>query len=285
MYRHWDTWEDGAYNHVFYAGYGNNAFSDSKDIMKGEPFNSPQMPFGGPEDICWDATSTGIIYVCKKKSGKEAALSTNTDIYYYSLADQSTINLSKEGKGFDTQPASAPKTPLVAWTSMAREGFEADKNDVVIGNLATGNRYNLTEDWDGTVDAFHWSSDGSRIYFIAVKEGTEQLFEIMVQQDPDKNTEANIRQLTHGDFDLNALIGQSGEFMITSKSDMNHANELVRVNLTSGAVEPLTAVNKSIYDGIKLSHIEKMWSTASDGKKLFSWIIYDGSKRIHRCST
>ncbi len=274
MYRHWDAYEDGAYNHVFYASYFDNAFSDPKDIMKGEPFNSPQTPFGGPEDICWDALGTGIIYVCKKKSGKEAALSTNTDLYYYSITDQSTINITNEGKGFDTQQANNPKGTLIAWTSMARDGFEADKNDVVIGNLLTGKRYNVTRDWDGTVDAFRWSNDGSKIYFLAVKEGTEQLFDITLQQDLDKNSVSNIQQLTKGDFDLNALIGQSGEFIIASKSDMNHANELVRVNVISGEVEQLTTVNKSIYDALKLSRVDKMWATASDGKKLFSWIIY-----------
>jgi Tol biopolymer transport system component len=193
MYRHWDTWEDGSFNHVFYANYSAKGFENEKDIMTGEAFDCPQTPFGGAEDITWDALGTGIIYVCKKKSGKEAAVSTNTDLYYYSLANGATTTITNEGKGYDTQPANSPKGTLIAWTSMARDGYEADKNDIVIGNLLTGVRFNLTKDWDGTVESFSWSNDASRIYFLADIEGTEQIFEIALQKDLAKNNGSNIR--------------------------------------------------------------------------------------------
>lgn len=274
MYRHWDTWQDGNFNHVFYASYFGNAFNNPKDIMPGEPYDTPQRPDGGAEDITWDALGTGIIYVCKKKAGKEAAISTNTDLYYYNLSNGITTNITNEGKGYDTQPSNSPKGTNIAWLSMARDGYEADKNDLVIGNLLSGKRYNLTKDWDGTVSAFKWSKDASRIYFLADIVGTEQLFEITLQKDLEKNAATNIRQLTKGDFDLNALVDQSGDVMICSKSDMNHSNELVRVNLGNGEVTPLTTVNKSIYDGIKLSRVDKMWVKATDGKMIFSWVIY-----------
>lgn len=274
MYRHWDTWEDGAYNHVFYASYYNNTFSNPKDIMAGEAFDCPQMPDGGAEDIAWDGLGSGIFYVCKKKSGKEAAISTNTDIYYYSIASATTTDITNEGKGYDTQPANSPKSTSIAYTSMARDGYEADKNDVIVGNLLSGKRYNLTKDWDGTAGSFLWSNDGSKIYFLADIEGTEQIFEISLQKELEKNTATNIRQVTKGDFDLNSLVGQSGDWMIATKSDMNHSNELVRVNLNTGEIAQLTNVNKTIYDGIKLSRIDKMWVTATDGKKILTWVIY-----------
>jgi dipeptidyl aminopeptidase/acylaminoacyl peptidase len=274
MYRHWDTWTDGNFNHVFYASYFENAFTNPKDIMTGETFDCPQKPDGGAEDVTWDALGTGIIYVCKKKSGKEAAISTNTDLYYYNLSNGNTTNITNEGKGYDTQPANSPKGTYVAWLSMARDGYEADKNDLVVGNLLTGKRYNLTKEWDESVQSFRWSNDGSKIYFLAYSEATEQLFEIALQQDLEKTSGSNIRQLTKGNFDLNAFTGQVGDFMVVSKSDMNHSNELARVNLSTGEVLPLTTVNKAAYDGIKMSRVDKMWVKASDGKKILTWVIY-----------
>lgn len=274
MYRHWDGWEDGAYNHVFFADYTGTAFINLKDIMKEEAFDSPQTPFGGAEDISFDASGAGILYVCKKKSGKEYATSTNSDIYYYSIATGTTVNLTTDSKGYDMQPQSAPKANLFAYTSMARDGYEADKSNLIIGSTVNGKKYNLTRDWDETVESFAWSNDGSKIYFLAVKEGTEQLFEITLQKELEKNTAANIRQVTKGDFDLNALVGQSGDWMVASKSDMNHANELVRVNLKTGEVAAITTVNKAAYDAIKLSRIDKVWMKTTDGKKMLTWVIY-----------
>ncbi|MGB3073731.1 MAG: S9 family peptidase [Chitinophagales bacterium] len=274
MYRHWDGWDDGAYNHVFYAAYTAVGITNPKDIMQGEAYDSPQTPFGGAEDFTFDAAATGIFYVCKKKSGKEAAVSTNSDIWYYSIANGTTVNITADGKGYDTQPQMAPKSNMLAFTSMARDGYEADKNDLVVLNIATSKKYNLTKDWDETVESFRWSNDGSKIYFLAVKEGTEQLFEISLQKDIEKNTATNIRQVTNGPFDLNAIVGQSGDWIIASKSDMNHANELVRVNLKTGEVTVLTSVNKVAYEGISLSRVDKVWMKTTDGQKMLTWVIY-----------
>lgn len=274
MYRHWDTWEDGAYNHVFYALYTATGFTNAKDIMQGETFDCPQTPFGGAEDFIFDAAGTGIYYVCKKKSGKDAAVSTNTDIYYYSILNGTTLNITDGNSGYDMQPQLSPKANVLAYTSMARDGFEADKNRLFIKNIATGQQYDLTKDWDETVESFRWSADGTKIYFLAVKEATEQIFEMTLPKDPAKNAAVTIRQVTKGDFDLNALIGQQGDWMIAAKSDMNHAAELVRVNLKTGEVLNLTTVNKPAYDGIKLSRIDKVWMKTTDGQRMLTWVIY-----------
>lgn len=274
FYRHWDGWEDGVYNHVFYGAYTATGISNPKDIMQGEAFDCPQTPFGGAEDFIFDATGTGIYYVCKKKSGKEAAVSTNTDIYYYSITNGNTSNITADGKGYDTQPQLAPKGNLLAYTSMERDGFEADKNRLIVKNLSSGKQYDLTREWDETVETFRWSMDGTKIFFLAVKEATEQVFEITLPKDLEKNTVNNIRQVTKGDFDLNALTGQSGDWLIAAKSDMNHAAELVRVNLKSGDVLPLTTVNKPAYDAITLSRIDKVWMKTTDGQRMLTWVIY-----------
>ncbi len=83
-YRHWDKWNEGKFNHVFYKENKEN--SVGVDILKDETFDSPQKPFGGDEDYIWSPDSKSILYVCKKKSGTAYATSTNTNIYEYNLA-------------------------------------------------------------------------------------------------------------------------------------------------------------------------------------------------------
>ena len=66
MYRHWDTWEDGAYSHIFIAGFNGNSITNPYDIMPGEPYDTPLQPFGGIEEISWTPDGNKIAYTCKK---------------------------------------------------------------------------------------------------------------------------------------------------------------------------------------------------------------------------
>lgn len=268
-YRHWDTWEDGSYNHVFYATYdaATGKVGEPVDIMKGELFDCPQMPFGGGEDFIFDPTGTQIIYVCKKKHGKEYAISTNTDIYRYDILSGKTENLSEGMMGYDVQPVFSPDGKQLTWLSMARDGFEADKNDVIVYDLATKARSNLTKDWDGTVSASRYSNDGKKIFFLAVVKGTEQVFDI------DLRSKA-IKQLTKGQFDINGFVGQTGNTLVVTRADMNHAAELYTVDIVKGDVKQLSNVNKDIYDNLGKSKVEERWVKTSDGKQMLVWVIF-----------
>lgn len=268
-YRHWDTWEDGKYNHVFYATYDvhTGKVGEPQDIMKGELFDCPQMPFGGGEDFIWDPTGTQIIYVCKKKHGKDYAISTNTDIYRYTLSSGQAENLSEGLNGYDVQPVFSPDGSKLLWLSMARDGYEADKNDIIRYDIATKTRINLTRDWDGTVSSARFSNDGKKIQFLAVVKGTEQLFETSEQK-------AEIRQVTKGQFDINGFVGQHGNTLIVTRADMNHAAELYTVDLKNGTLKQLSTVNDNVYNSLQLSKVQERWTKTSDGKDLLSWIIY-----------
>ena len=154
MYRHWDTWEDGQFSHIF-LHKGNEA--KGIDIMEGEPFDCPTTPFGGEEDYTWSADGKNIVYVTKKKSGRDYAVSTNTDLYEYNIETGKTTNLTEGMLGYDINPVYSSNGAL-AWLSMARDGYEADKNDIIVkeGNI----QVNLTKDWDGTVNSMLWKKDG-----------------------------------------------------------------------------------------------------------------------------
>ncbi|MEO5912174.1 MAG: S9 family peptidase [Pelobium sp.] len=273
-YRHWDTWEDGKFSHVFYAPYENGKIGEATDIMKDEPYDSPQKPFGGLEDIQWNPDGKSIIYVSKKKFGKDYAVSTNTDIYRYELAHKSTVNLTDGMLGYDTQPAYNKDGSRLAWTSMMEDGYESDKSNIIIYDYKVNQCYNLTKDWDETVSSFVWSSDFTKIYFLAYDNGTEQLFEITLNKDLATNTVQNIKEITKGRWDINGIVGQSDNTMVVSRTDMNHAAELFKVDLKTGLLAELTTVNKETYAGIAMSEIEARNVKTSDGKDMLTWVIY-----------
>lgn len=273
-YRHWDTWQDGKFSHIFYATYDNGKIGDPIDIMKNEPYDSPQKPFGGKEDAIWSPDSKSIIYVAKKKFGKEYAVSTNTDIYRYTISTKHTVNLTDNMLGYDTQPAFNKDGLLMAWTSMAEDGNESDKNDIWIFDSKKNECHNLTKDWDETVGSFVWSNDNSKIYFLAIEKGTEQVFEISLQKNLNQNKSSHIRKITGGRWDINAIIGQLQNKLIVSRTDMNHAAELYTLDLSNGKMTQLTNINKDIYDNLTMSDIQEKWIKTTDGKDMLTWVIY-----------
>ncbi len=275
MYRHWDTWEDGKFSHIF-LHKGNEV--KGIDIMEGEPYNCPQTPFGGEEDYTWSHDGKLVVYVTKKKSGKAYALSTNSDIYAYNIESGETTNLTEGMMGYDTNPLFS-SSGTMAWLSMKRDGYEADKNDIIVrdGDI----QQNLTQHWDGTVNSFLWKKDGSGIYFNAPIDGTVQLFEVDY---PDKIKKTPVvKQITKGDFDVRGLVGISGNKMIVSRTDMNHAAELYSINLSNGSMTQITHVNDAHYNAINLSKIERRYVTTTDKKQMLVWVIYppgfDASKK------
>ncbi|RTY93886.1 S9 family peptidase [Flavobacterium sp. GT3R68] len=277
-YRHWDTWNEGKFNHVFYKGSNGNDKAIPVDILKGEAFDSPQKPFGGDEDYIWSPDSNSILYVCKKKEGTAYAVSTNTDIYEYNLATGKTINLTEGNMGYDTNPAFSPSGNLT-WLQMQRDGYEADKNDIIVS--FKGMKMNLTGGWDGTVDSFMWSSDGKKVYFIAPVDGTKQLFEVNF---PGLSRIAiTVKQLTNGDFDVSDIVGFSGTTAIVTRTDMNHAGELFSYDLKKKVWKQLSNINTATYKTLALSKTEKRYVTTTDGKKMLVWVIlppnFDANKK------
>ncbi len=265
-YRHWDSWNDGSYNHVFYAENKENA--TPIDIMLNEPFDSPQKPFGGDEDYVWSPDSKSIIYVSKKKVGTEYALSTNTDLYEYNLENKTTKNLTETNKGYDTNPSFSP-TGNLTWLQMKRDGYEADKNDIIVSYK--GININLTSNYDGTVESFKWSKDGKKVYFISPINGTQQLFEVNF---PGLTKIAVVvSQISDGDFDVHDIVDITGDVAILTRTDMNHAAEIYSYNLKKKTWIQLTKINDEIYSKLSLPKYERRYVTTTDGKKMLVWVI------------
>lgn len=269
-HRHWDKWTEGTYSHVFIE---NIADGKQIDIMKNLPYYCPRQPFGGAEDYIWSNDGKKVIYVTKAKTGKDYVLSTNTDIYEYEVATEKTINLTEGMMGYDTYPAFS-KNGVLAWLSMEHDGNEADKNDLFI--LQNGKRKNITAHWDNTVSSFVWSDDGKKIYFLAATSGTNQLFEI----NPFEN-QPNPKQLTKGVFDITGIVGQSGNNLIVTRTDMNRAPEIYTVNLSPKnkkisflEVKQLSHINDELYKNIARCEVKERFVKTTDGKEMFTWVIY-----------
>lgn len=264
-YRHWDTWNDGSYNHLFYKDVQTGA---ETDITPGQPYYVPQKPFGGDEDYIWGPKGENIYYVSKKKAGTDYAVSTNTDIYKYNLSSKLTENITEDNKGYDTQPAFS-KEGTLAWLQMKTDGYEADKNDIIV--LQGGVKQNLTSQWDGTVNGFRWANNSKDIYFTAPVDGTVQLFKV---DHPGRTRKMPVvEQLSKGQFNVTGIVAEINGQLIVTRTDMNHATEIFTFDLKKKTFKQLTQVNLEFYNKLDLPTVEKRMVTTKDGKQMLVWVI------------
>ena len=267
MYKHWDEWVTTV-PHPFVADFDGESISNPVDVMEGELFESPMKPFGGIEQLAWNTTSDKIAYTSRKKTGKEYAISTNSDIYVYDLNTKQTTNITEENKGYDTNPTYSPDGKSIAWLSMERDGYEADQNRLMVMNLETGEITFASKDFDSNVDSYCWSADCERIYFTGVWHGESQVYQI------DLANGNKITPLTEGMYDY-ASVALLGDKLIAQRHSMSMGDEIYSIDLTGDhTVTQLTFENKHIYDQLTMGKVEERWMKTTDGKQMLTWVIY-----------
>ena len=267
MYKHWDEWVTTV-PHPFVADFDGESISNPVDVMEGELFESPMKPFGGIEQLAWNTTSDKIAYTSRKKTGKEYAISTNSDISVYDLNTKQTTNITEENKGYDTNPTYSPDGKSIAWLSMERDGYEADQNRLMVMNLETGEKTFVSKDFDSNVDSYCWSADCERIYFTGVWHGESQVYQI------DLANGNKITPLTEGMYDY-ASVALLGDKLIAQRHSMSMGDEIYSIDLTGDhTVTQLTFENKHIYDQLTMGKVEERWMKTTDGKQMLTWVIY-----------
>ena len=266
MYRHWNHWEDYSYSHIFVADYKNGSVGEGKDIMEGEPFDSPLSAYFDDAEISWSPDGNFIAYTCKKLKGVEYAVSTNSDIYLYNIQEGTTTNITDGMPGYEKYPVFSPNGQKIAFQSMSTPGYEADKDRLFVHDIKTGEKTYLTSNFDQNVASLRWKEDGEGLYFISGIHATFQLYEINIKNQ-------KIRQITKGDHNYTQFI-PANDFLVGTKMNMSMATEIFRIEPESGAETQLSFLNKGIYDHIEMGKFEKRWIKTTDQKDMLVWIIY-----------
>ena len=273
MYKHWDEWTETA-PHPFLCelkeGIANpeSQIKDLEiinciDLLEGTPYESPMKPFGGIEQLAWSPDGKTIAYTCRKKSGLDYAISTNSDIYLYDIATGTHTNLTEGNMGYDTNPSYSPDGKYIAWLSMERDGYESDENRLFICNLATGEQTFLSKGLDTNVDSYYWK-DNNTLVFSAVWHATSMLYEI--------NLQGERTYLTTGQYDY-VPAANIGDTYYCLRHSMREANEIFRFKQGETPVQ-ISHENENIYSQITLGEVVPRWQTTTDGKQMLTWIIY-----------
>ena len=314
MYRHWDHYVESI-QHPFVCSVGDGLAiaNDGKDILEGEPYECPMEPFGGMEQLAWSPDSKTIAYTCRKKTGLAYSISTDSDIFLYDVLTRQTRNLCKpEGykepkidptksmkyqavnapenlknnPGYDQNPKFSPDGKYVAWLSMARNGYESDRQRLCVYNLSTGEKKYLTETFDSNVDDFCWSDNkDALIYFIGVWHATENLYAVNWKGELKQMFATVTPQSGSGtqagnpwaDFGAIQLMNNGKQLLMERHSFTAPADlYVVTPNFKrpqNTAITQITFENKHITDQMAIPSVEQRWVTTTDGKQMLVWVV------------
>ncbi|NPD91310.1 S9 family peptidase [Xylanibacter muris] len=296
MYRHWDHYVESI-QHPFVAKVTENGIDSEYDIMKGEPFECPMEPFGGIEQLAWSMDSKSIAYTSRKKTGKDYSISTDSDIYLYNTETGETKNLCKpddyrpietdathtmkdqkvnsaenlaNNPGYDTNPQFSPDGKYIAWQSMARDGYESDRNRLCVYNIATGDKTYVTETFDSNVDAFCWNHDSKSLSFIGVWHGCVNMYQTSLK--------GEVRQLTNDWADYVSISpANDGNKILAMRQSYSAPTDIYVVNpgkeIKKTEIRRITQENKHITDQLSFGKVQQRWVKTTDGKNMLCWII------------
>ena len=298
MYKHWDEWTESVPQpfvcalNIEYYGEGERIKSakigECVNILEGTDFECPMKPFGGIEQLAWNPNNEELAYTCRKKTGLEYAVSTNSDIYLYDLRTRTHKNITEDNKGYDTNPAYSHDGQWIAWQSMERDGYESDENRLMVMHTQTGEKRFLSRSMDTNVDEYAWYDD-TTLLFTACKQATVQLYRVTLDGWTSK--------LTDGQFDL-GLGDICDRHVYVLGHSMRQANEIYRLDVAewlhkdreqyahteiwyeqpfdtyNQLLEQLTHENDNIYSQIERSTVVPRWQKTTDGKQMLTWIIY-----------
>jgi len=288
MYRHWDSWHDGSYSHIFVQAYADGKLTGmATDLLEGEKVHSPLPPFGGSEDIIFSPDSKYIVYVAKKMQGTAAATSTNSGLYLYDIQSKQTKLLTPQNAGYDNHPSFSPDGSKLAWLSMARDGYEADKNRIMIMNMANGAVSDITGDFEQSVSSIQWGESSDRLFFNAYAQGSVQLYEYFFDLNAAaKAYGASAKKLPKGTahFVLTEGLYNYGGFnyvkqgkygaLVVQRQSMSSPNEILLLDLATKKLSPVSQPNQQLLNSISFGKIESRNIKASDGKFIQTWVIY-----------
>ena len=272
MFRHWDTWVT-TLPHPFLAAFdGKRVADNSVDLLEGEPYESPLLPFGGVEQFAWSPDGKSIAYTCRKKAGAEYTKSTDSDIYLYSIESGETKNLCKLpgtedlNMGYDINPKFSADGRYIAWQSMERDGYESDINRLYVMDLNDGSKKSVSGNFDSNVDDFIWAGDKNYFYFIGSWQGCMSLFTVDLQ--------GNVIPVNTDACDYNSLALGNRNRLIVTRQSMKNATEIYSVDTRRGLAEKLTNENGHIFSQLDNIKVEARAVKTTDGKDMLTWVVF-----------
>lgn len=268
--RHWDTYKDGRRSHLFVQPLAGGA---PIDVTQGVDGDVPTKPFGGAEDFAFSPDGKDIVYTVRI-AGKTEPWSTNFDLYTVPATGGTPRLLTGDNPAWDAHPVFSPDGKTLAFASMKRAGYEADKFTVRTIAWPDGAPTSVTQHWDRSAGSFVFDADGGSLLVIAQNFGQRSLFRVPLEPG------AEVTELVH-DGSLGGPV-PLGDRILLSKHDLTRPTELYTVASTGGELTQLTHINDAKVAAARMGEPEQFSFRGAKGDTVYGYIVkpvdFDESK-------
>jgi len=272
--RHWDTWSDGRISRLF-------LYPIKEGRIAGEPIalsaaldaDVPSKPFGGASDYTFSPDSAKVVFATKLK-GSEEAWSTNFDLYEVASDGGEPRNLTQDNAAWDAQPVFSPDGSMLAWRAMSRPGFEADRFQVMLVDLKSGERRALTQAWDRSVDSIAFSKDGKTLFATADNFGQHPLWSIDVKTGKPTmlSGPGNVSEFAVGEREV-----------VFALASLKSPAELYGLSIRGGEMRELPRINAEALSQVAIGEAEQFTFAGANGETTYAYVVkpvnFDASKR------
>jgi dipeptidyl aminopeptidase/acylaminoacyl peptidase len=298
LYRHWNAYKEGKRTHIFIdpvfeippagASIGDHPASIPRDLTPGD-YDAPVFSLGGQDNYAFSPDGKEICYT--SNHDKNPAASTNNDLWIVPVdvgADASsaqiiaqTKNITADNPASDSTPLYSPDGRYIAYRAQQRPGYESDRFRLMLYDRKTGERKNLTEDFDQWVGTFTWAPDSKLIYFSSEGSGISPIFAVGTVGPEPKSI--LVRENAVGYNDDLTLTGD-GKTLLFTRMTLQHPVEVEKLALPpSGTVEPLTHFNHALLSQVAMSPLESFWFIGAHNDKVQGFLVkppnFDASKK------
>ena len=321
LYRHWNAYKEGKRSHIFVQGipfgvsrhdsagreYDTLGFSPAdvvpRDLTPGD-YDAPVFSLGGQDDYAFSPDGQEICYT--SNHDKNPAASTNNDLWIVPVNGATGAspvqvlaqakNITADNPASDSTPLYSPDGRYIAYRAQQRPGYESDRFRLMLYDRKTGEKKNLTEDFDHWVGTYAWAIDSKKIYFSAEDKGRLPVYRIPLDS---PNAIAEIVSLSGYNDDLN-VTGDGKSILLTHMS-LKAPNEIYRADLPEGAqpggrgpngeflvdlrtgLAHLTHFNRDLLNEADMSPLESFWFTGAHDDKVEGFLVkppnFDAAKK------
>lgn len=259
--RHWDTYKDGRRSHLFVQPLADGA---PTDVTQGVEGDVPTKPFGGAEDFAYAPDGKTLVYTVRL-AGKSEPWSTNFDLYAVSASGGAPKLLTGDNPAWDAHPVFSPDGKTLAFASMKRAGYEADKFTLRTMAWPDGAPTSITQHWDRSAGSFTFDADGASLLVIAQNFGQRSLFRVPLEAD------AEVTELVH-DGTLGGPVPM-GDSILLAKHDLQHPTELYTVPKAGGELKALTHINDAKVAAARMGEPEQFSFRGAKGDTVHGYVV------------
>ncbi len=264
--RHWDYWLTDKHARLFSVPLNKGVATRTEPVLisKEVAADVPSRVWGGNEEYAVSKDGSTVYFTARIRD-REEPTSTNFDVYSAPInGDGPTLNLTEENPAWDTQPVVSPDGKSLAYLSMERAGFEADRFRIMIRDIETGDTRELAPEWDRSASSITFSHDGASLYANAQDVGNKTLWRLDVAT-------GNATKLV-GQGNVNVILdGAHGT--VFAKDDLKSPNELYVLPHGSDEARQLTNVSGEQLRDVEMGDYEQFSFKGADDETVYGYVV------------